>query len=31
MKEWTKFFHDQVLAFMTDHKLDASSIVQVRP
>jgi hypothetical protein len=31
MRDWTKFFHDQLLAFMVDHKLDASSIVQVRP
>lgn len=30
MFEWTRFFHDQVLAFMQDHKLSAADITQVR-
>ncbi len=31
MLEWTRFFHNQVLAFMQDHHLTADSFVQIRP
>jgi hypothetical protein len=29
--EWAQFFHNQIAAFLHDHKMDANDVIQPRP